>query len=173
MIARSQKRSLFSDIFTEYYPMVFNSIYLKTGSSHDTEDLCQEVFIALYNNLDEVKNIRAWLYGTLRNMVMQYYRKKNPGQANIDDIFDDIALRYVNGFRDTRIIISQIMTETAADDTIVSIMELVAYHKYSYRETAEILGITKRQVEYKYNQMASLILSKLRERGVKHIEDLL
>jgi RNA polymerase sigma-70 factor (ECF subfamily) len=173
MLNAKAKRDLFSKIFTEYYPMVFNAIYPKVGSTDDTEDLCQEVFIAFYNNIDDINNTRAWLYGTLRNIVFQYYRKKNPESVNIEEVFEDVTLSFVNGFRDTRIIISQTLDEVDISEEERNILELVAYQRYSYSETAELMGLTKRKVEYKYTQLAKKILSILNERGIKQIEELL
>ena len=169
----SAKRDSFSRLFTEYYPMVFNAIYPKVGSTDDAEDLCQEVFIAFYNNIDDIRNIRAWLYGTLRNIVLQYYRKKSPDNINIEDVFEDVALSFVNGFRDTRIIINQVMEEIDISDEERNILDLVAYKRYSYSETADLTGLTKRKVEYKYTQLAKKILSILNDRGIRQIEELL
>lgn len=172
-LSRSEKRDKYSEIFTDYYQIVYNAVYPKVNSVDDTEDICQEVFIALYNHLEEINNVRAWLYGTLRNMVLQYYRKKYPMNENIDNMMDDISLSFVNGFRDTRIIISSSLDEVISGEEERNIVELVAFHNYSYSETAEIMGLTKRQVEYKYTQLARKLEAQLKEKGISSIEDLL
>jgi RNA polymerase sigma factor (sigma-70 family) len=173
MLTASGKRDRYSEIFASYYQTVFNAVYPKVGSVEDTEDICQDVFIALYNHLEEIDNIRAWLYGTLRNMVLKYYRNKKPSNENIDTIMDDVALSFVNGFRDARIIINEVIEEMTPGETDRQILELVAFHSYSYSETGRLLGITKRMVDYRFNKIAGNIISLLREKGVKHIEDLL
>lgn len=173
MPGKLKKRDIFSELFVEYYPMVFNAVYTKVGSQHDTEDICQEVFIALFNKLGEVQNIRAWLYGTLKNMVLKYYREKYSGAENIDNVMDDVALNFVNGFRDTRIIISEVLEGVFSDDEERNMFELIAYHKYSYSEVAALMGLSKRKVDYKYNVIAARITSALRARGISHIEELL
>jgi RNA polymerase sigma factor (sigma-70 family) len=173
MPAKLKKRDIFSELFVEYYPMVFNAVVTKVSSEPDAEDICQEVFIALFNHLDEVRNIRAWLYGTLKNFVMKYYKEKYAGNENIENSMEDAALSFVNGFRDTRIIISEVLDKALSEEEERNMFELVAYHKYSYSETAAIMGLTKRKVDYKYNKIAAKITLLLRERGISQIEDLL
>ncbi len=168
-----KKGDLFSKLFLDYYPMVYNAVVTKVSSQHDAEDICQEVFIALYNHLDEIQNIRAWLYGTLKNFVLKYYKEKYSGNENLENFMEDAALSFVNGFRDARIIISEVLDKALSDDGDRNMFELIAYHKYSYSETASIMGLTKRKVEYKYNKIAVKITSLLKEKGISQIEDLL
>jgi RNA polymerase sigma factor (sigma-70 family) len=169
----AKKRDRFTELFTDHYPAVFNTVVLKVGSPADAEDICQEVFLALHYQLDEVQNVRAWLYGTLKNKVLQYYRKKYRSNEEIDALMNDAALAFVNGFRDTRIIIGEVIDEVAADADDRNIFDLVALHGYSYGETARLMGITKRKVDYKFNMIARKIISRLKEKGIEKIEDLL
>jgi RNA polymerase sigma factor (sigma-70 family) len=153
--------------------MVFNAICTKVNSLDDAEDICQEVFIALFNHLDEIQNVRAWLYGTLKNMVLKYYKQKYSGDEDIENFMEDAALTFVNGFRDTRIVISETLNEVLSDDDERNLFELVALHRYSYSETAALMGITKRKVDYKYNKIAAEITTALKAKGISQIEDLL
>jgi RNA polymerase sigma factor (sigma-70 family) len=167
------QRDEYTQIFTQYYHVVFNTIYTKVGSREDTEDLCQEVFIALYNNLDKIQNIRKWLFGTLRNIVLKYYRDRHPDEKNIDDVFYDVSLTFVNGFRDLRIIIRDSIIKAAENDIDNALIELIAFHNYSYSTTGRLLGLTKRQVQYRYSQIVNRVIQNLNEKGIRNIEDLL
>ncbi len=115
----------FTDIFGRYYHLVFNAVYTKVGNKHDAEDICQEVFIALYNSLEDVENVRKWLFGTLRNKVCNFYRDRNPNIENIDDMFQDISLAFVNGFKDVRIIISSAIDDEIKDENDRELIELL------------------------------------------------
>ncbi|MCP4134799.1 MAG: sigma-70 family RNA polymerase sigma factor [bacterium] len=176
MGAYVKKRDRFAEYFSEYYQVVYNAVFPKVGSAEDTEDLCQEVFLILYRNLedtDNIDNVRKWLYGTLKNVVLQYYRRKEKPKANIDDIFDDVSLTFVNGFRDTRILIEEAIEEEIEDDDERTLVELIAFHNYSYTKVAEYMGLTKRIVGYRYNQVVKKILENLERKGINNIEDLL
>ena len=50
--------------------------------SSTSEDIAQEVIIALCKQLKEVKNIRAFISKVTHNKCVDYLRKKNPGQPN-------------------------------------------------------------------------------------------
>jgi hypothetical protein len=69
-------RDKFAEIYSDYYQIVYGVIYSKIGNLDDTDDLTQEVFMHFYGRMDEVQNIRAWLLGTVRNVLLNIYRKK-------------------------------------------------------------------------------------------------
>jgi RNA polymerase sigma factor (sigma-70 family) len=163
------KRDRYTKIFLEYYHVVFNTIYLKVGNIEDAEDLCQEVFIALFNNMEEILNMRKWIFGTLRNVVLKYYRDRK----STDELFEDMALTFVNGFRDLRLIINDSIQSAIKEDIDNSIVDLIGFHSYSYSNTSKLLGLTKRQVEYRYSQIVKRVIHNLNTHGISNIEDLL
>ncbi len=175
MAVNSALRSRFAEIFLDYYPVAYSAVYSKIGNAHDAEDICQEMFIRLYAKLDGVDNVRKWIFIALNLIIKEYYRKHRRNVTDIDDVFDDAALTFVNGFRDTRIIIKEVLEEegTYADDVDRVVFELVAMSGHSYAEAAAHLGLTRRQVEYRYGQIVARVMERLKQRGVKHLEDLL
>ncbi len=168
------KNSRFTELFDAYYPMVFSAVLTKVDSPDDAEDICQEVFLTLYNKLDEVEDVRKWLYGTLRYEVLAYYRKKNRN-VSMDDVFDNVALTFVNGFRDTRILIDGVLERESAelDQTERELLELVSVYRYTYDEAGKLLGITKRQARYRYGLTVNRILDSLAKQGIRSLEELL
>ncbi|MBN2402295.1 MAG: sigma-70 family RNA polymerase sigma factor [Spirochaetes bacterium] len=168
------KRDKFTEDHKKYYPLIFSAVFTKVENIDDAKDICQEVFIRYYENFEKVIDSRKWLYGTLRNVVLEFYRM-DKGNVDIDDVFKDISLTFVNGFRDARIIISEAMEEIAnfnnEDDKIL--FDLVAVYNYSYTEAGRQMGLTKRQVEYKYRQIVDKIISYLEKKGIRNFEDLL
>ncbi len=167
------------DAFTEahnlYYAPVYGAIYSKVGNAETAKDLCQEVFIRFYQKFDEVENPRKWLYGALRLVVLEYYRSRKSKEVNIDDVFNDVSLTFVNGFRDARIIIAEAMEndENFMDDTERALFDMIAVSNMSYPEAGRQLGLTVRQVEYRYGRVVERILDFLKRKGISNIEDLL
>ena len=130
--------------------------------------------IKFFEKFNTIENHRKWLYGALRLAVFEFYRSRNKA-SNIDDIFNDVGLTFVNGFRDARIIISEIIE---SDDTFDSeedkiLFDLIAINNFSYNQAGSQLGLTKRQVQYKYGLIVQKILDQLNKKGIKNIEDLL
>ena len=172
MKGSARKLSIFTEAYMAYYPQIFNSILARVGDVDDARDICQEVFIILYEKFDSVNNVRSWLYGTLKNVVYRYYAAKNRNIDNIDELFDSAGLAFTNGFRDTRIIINEAIERIGCSDDERIILDLIARHNFSYANVAKILGLT-RQVQYKYGQLVNCILTCLKEKGIIDIAELL
>jgi len=172
MVLLSKKDREYSDTFSAYYPMIFSTVCTKVGSLDDAEDITQNVFILYYQKMHDVAEPRTWLLGAMRFEVMNYYRKKGRGNDDIESIFDDPAHAFVNGFRDTRIIIEEAI-DSIDDRKSRVIFDLVAIRKYTYKEASKALGMTSRQVRYRYQSVMQHIIGYLQEKGVNSIEDLL
>ncbi|MCP4133911.1 MAG: sigma-70 family RNA polymerase sigma factor [bacterium] len=167
------KREEFSQLYSQYYPLVFNTVYSKTGNRDDAYDISQEIFIIYYEKFEKIGDNRKWLFGVLRNVVLRHYSQKSNTTVDIDSIFEDVSLTFVNGFRDTRIIIEEAIENIEISEEDRTILEYIAYNNYSYTHVGSILGMTKRQVGYRYLAIVKKILEVLREKGIQNIEDLL
>ena len=170
------KRDRLTEVYSDYYPAIFSAVYTKVGNREDTRDICQEIFTRLYERLEEVENVRRWLFSALRLVVLEHFRakRKNDG-LNIDDIFNDVGLTFVNGFRDTRIIINDAIenTENFRDERERILFDLIAVNNFTYKQVAKQLGLTRRQVEYRYGQIVERVLRYLEKKGISNIEELL
>lgn len=172
----SGKLKDFTSIYSDFYPVVYNSIYAKLRDDDTTGDLAQEVFTRFLQKIEEVENPRAWLFGTMKLVLFEYYRRKSGNNdLNIDNVFDDVNMRYVNGFRDTRIIILEALaaSENYSDEYERIVFDLIALNDYTYREAAEQTGLSERQVRYRYNAAARRIAEYLKKKGISSLEDLL
>lgn len=59
---------------------VFAIAYGRLGSSHDAEDVMQEVFIEVYRNFHKLKNpekVSGWLFKATLNRCKDHWRKKS------------------------------------------------------------------------------------------------
>ena len=165
----------FINNYDSFYSIIFNSIYSKVSNYHDAQDICQEVFIRYYNNLEVIENHRKWLFGCLRLVVFDYYKMKQRKDFDTDVIFEDIGMGYVNGFRDTRVMIKEIIDSLCDEygDRDASLFELVAVYNYSFVQASRQLNLNYKQARYRYNVFAERVLGKLRDKGIHNIEDLL
>ena len=109
----------------------------------------------------------------MRNVVYRYYEKKSKTPVDIDTVFGDISLTYVNGFKDTRLIIEEAMENVELNEEELLIIDYIAFNNYSYTKTGEAMGLSKRQIGYKYLHAVKKIISYLESKGIKDIEDLL
>lgn len=171
----SDKVKKFTRLYSDLYPVVYNGIYTKVRDTDITSELSQEVFTRFYEKFDEVENPRRWLLGTLKNVLMEYYKSKSGSFVDIEEVISDTNLLYVNGFRDTRIILQNAFdaSENYRDEQERIIYELVAVKNYSYDEVAQLMGLTRRQVEYRYRTVADRIVDYLKKKGINSLEELL
>jgi len=174
----SKKERDFRKSYSDYYPMILNALYSRVGNREDAEDICHEIFVNLYRKFDEVRDPRSWLLGAMRFCISNYYRKREGSDSesvDIDSMEDNVRLAFENGFRDIRIIIHDAIEESEnyRDEKDRILFDLIAINNYSYEQAAKHLGLTKRQTQYRYQQVSRRILEMLKKRGITRIEDLL
>lgn len=164
----------FIEAYNDYYPLIYSVVYSKVMSVEDAKDISQDVFMRFFEKQDEVENPRKWLLGTLRNVVFEHYRKKKDS-VDVDELFEDISMSFVNGFRDTRLLIAQALEDmnNYKDERERILFELVAVNNFTYKEAGAELGLTERQVRYKYGNIVSRLLQYFERKGIKSLEELL
>lgn len=67
-----------NDIWEQLNKPLKKFIRKKVKSEQDTDDIIQEVFIRIHNNISSLKDdskIHAWIYQITRNSIVDYYRK--------------------------------------------------------------------------------------------------
>jgi len=165
----------FAKYFDAYYSLIFSVILSKVNNFHDAEDICQEVFLRFYRKIDEIEHPRTWLHGCLRNVVFDYYKRRNSSDEEIELLFDDMSMGYVNGFRDARITITKVLQELVTEDREgdIAVFELVALHNFTFSQASDHLGISVKQARYRYNRATDRVRQKLKDKGINRIEDLL
>ena len=81
-------------LFNKFSAKLKAFIKTKVSSSEDAEDILQNIFVKIHNNLDKlttVNNIEQWVYRVTRNAIIDYYRKqKKTLPVEIDDISEFI-----------------------------------------------------------------------------------
>jgi RNA polymerase sigma factor (sigma-70 family) len=80
-------RERFETLVRPHYMTLYRIAYRLTRSSHDAEDLVQEVCVRAYGRLDEMAgldNPRAWLICVLRRLFIDQTRRYE--RANVDSL---------------------------------------------------------------------------------------
>jgi RNA polymerase sigma-70 factor (family 1) len=71
--------SVFSKIYKDYYNSTFDAAYMFCKSKMLSEEIVQEVFVKLWinrENIDEIKNMKSYLFMLTRNLSIDYLRKQ-------------------------------------------------------------------------------------------------
>lgn len=134
------------------------------------EDVVQNVFLKLYENLDRIRNkesVNFWLITTARNEIYAHFRnvkrKAIDKSEDIDDVEleSPVSLEYEFDMRELKKIILKEL-DTLLDEQ-KEVFVLKEYTGMSYKEIAEVLGIDMGLVKsrlYKTRQKLMRRLSK-------------
>jgi RNA polymerase sigma factor (sigma-70 family) len=169
-----KKTLLFTKSYNEYYNIVFSTAYYRLGDVDAARDVCQEVFTRFLAKMDEAENCRRWLLSALKFVILEYLRKNSMITVDISEINDDINLSFVNGFDDSRIVIEETLNnmEIFGDEKTKTMFDLIAIYHYTYKETGAELGMSERQIKYKYRKTIDKIVDHLKSKGIRSLEDL-
>ena len=128
--------------YNELVNQIFRFIYLKTSNKEIAEDLTQDCFLSTVKYLKdkEVRNIKAFLFRTARNKVIDYYRIKNRIIYSDELVLanekissrDDIAIK-----QDARMIIEK-LNSLGEEDKEILMMRYI--EDMNIKEIAEALG---------------------------------
>ena len=72
-------KELSEQVYNEYYLKVRNYILSKINNFYEAQDICSNVFVKVYENLDKFDEKKAsmstWIFTITRNTLTDYYRK--------------------------------------------------------------------------------------------------
>lgn len=142
----------------EQYDKVYRYCYYKLHDAHTAEDITQEAFLKLFENnrYKEVKNPLAFLYTVARNLCIDEYRRKKPGEIpeNMsadsceDKIIESVSLRMALDAltdREREIILLRVVNEVPAGD----IGRIYGISRFAvYREVKKILKKLEGRLSY-------------------------
>jgi len=154
----SQKEAQFLGSYKEYTDPLFRYCYFKTLNKEEATDMVQETFIKTWDYIrkgGEVDNMKAFLYRTAHNIVIDHYRKKK--SVSLDDLFEqgfdtdtgsDTALdleHKIDG-RQALALLEKI------PETYREVIFMQYVEELSVKEIAEILGESPNNVSVKIHR---------------------
>ncbi len=171
----NRKISEFTDIYAQYYPIVMCSIFSRVSNYDEAEDIAQEVFIRLLEKMESIIEPRKWIFGTMKFVTMEYYRRKGKNDEDIENYINDFSMNYINGFKDVRIIIEEAISHEPnfTDEKDKILFELTAIDGFSLKDAAEMTGYTYDKARYRYNKAVANIIGYLKSKGINSLEELL
>jgi len=147
----SGDRDAFRAVIEEYQRLVAHIAFRMLPSSADREDVCQDVFLKVYQNLSTFKfksKFSTWIARIAFNTCLNYLEKKrvelyddiSPDELTLDDIPSDTLTpsKIVEG-DDLRAIIGAEISRLPARYRVI--LTLFHLNGMSYNEIGEILDI--------------------------------
>ena len=162
---------------------IYNLCYRFTGSTHDAEDLTQEVFIKIYRTLKSYESGKGgfvtWISTLTRNLLVDHYRSQrqerltDPLEADADDESLSLAERLPDSAPSPEFRVGQqdrqLMVHGALQQLSPELREAVILRDLQdmdYREIAKVLKVPEGTVKSRINR-GRTELARLLERTYK------
>lgn len=151
------------DIVSREQDNMFRFAYMRVGVREDAEDLVQDVFLKLFRseeNLMSVRNLKQYLFRSLHNQCLDYYRKKSlqvVGLENADQVPDVLS-------EDTDIQAEYLRIKALLDGLPMEQQEVVRLKcsdKCRFSDIATILNIPVPTAKSRYRYAIQHIKNKL------------
>lgn len=172
------KLAAFEELVNRYQKPVFRVAYRMVGQKEEAEDLVQEVFIHLYQKIgrfDPTKKFKPWLYRVAVNTCISRLRRK---QKVVFLSFDDALAGNLetNAIRDTSPD-KNIEMQDLQREVHQAVLEMPENYRamiilryqldLTNPEIAEVLGITKENVEVRmhraHKNLRRILLGRMAE----------
>ncbi len=183
--AISPRMERFERYLEQFRRPIFSYVYRLVNDEGTAEDIAQETFVRLYQELDRIRDetASAWLYRVARNLVTDYIRKKRPvtftvlkggksdddeeGGLDFDAPVSDNPVARSYGNELSRHIDA---TLAAMSEKFREVLVLVDMQKLTHEEAAKVLNCSVKTVsarlararEFFTNRLARLVKIELK-----------
>ncbi len=148
-----------SKIYREHYLDVYRFLICFSGNQHDAEDITQEVFIRVLNNLSNFNssssNLKTWIFSIAKHTAVDHYRKKKFVSIFKDGFFKQIA----STDKDPNELMEQNQMKKRVHEAISklkpnyrTVVILRGINEFSIKETSEILQCSESKVKVDYHR---------------------
>jgi RNA polymerase sigma factor (sigma-70 family) len=147
------KEPVFDEVYISLFPTIFRVSYRITGDAAAAEDLCQECFIRFMNKRGALPNLeqaKFWLIRVVKNLSLNYEKKKlreRTAFGKLQRLSPGIA---ESGEKQVLKDELRENVQKALDDLPPNLRVPLVFKEYaglSYKEIANVLGITESNVK--------------------------
>ncbi len=170
---QAEDQSAFKELFDNYKDYIFNICYRMTGNIHDAEDVTQEVFIKILRSIGNFRGdagLSSWIYRIAVNTCLNRERRKRFTRLiSLDFIMEEhSAPDPYDKSQDPYAKLEQAEKERLVQEAIQSLparqktaVILSRYEDLSYRQVAEVMGVSVPAVESLLHRAKNNLSKKL------------
>ena len=164
--------SLFKGWLTEYGVAVLKVARAYTLTTEDCQDLVQEILLQVWRSLPQFQgraSASTWAYRVALNTALDWHRKERRRQARQRPILElgDVPIAALDGPQqaDQREIVERLYAAIRQLPRIDAALVLLYLDDLSYRQIAEVLGISESNVGVKLNRAKKALGDLMNERS--------
>ncbi|MFD2513371.1 RNA polymerase sigma factor [Pontibacter locisalis] len=147
------QRELFTQLYTQYGPGIRKLCLGYTGTAAQADDLLQESFIAVWNNMQNYRgeaNWGTWIYRIAVNTCLMYLRKEKKNPEKVDaEILSNFAEEEGNQENEVQLLYKSISKLPETDRLIISMV----LEDLPYEDIATIAGISENNLRVKIHRI--------------------
>ena len=166
------KKDEFIQLYNNHVTAIYRYVFLRVNSRELAQDLTSEVFLRAWANIVEnkteakeeavfIQNPKSFLFKIARNLVIDFYRKKDKTDVSLDEIQTQIPDFSSNPEEKTNLALEMATVRKALNQLKDDYRDIIIWHyleELSIPEIAEILEKTENATRV----MLSRGLEKLR-----------
>ncbi len=157
----TEQQHIFETWLDQYKALIFKVVRAYAFTTADQDDLFQEITIQVWHsipNFRQESSATTWLYRISLNTAIKWVRKerKHPQPETLDNV--EHVLQESRKPMDERL--AWLYEEIYKLDEIDRSVTLLMLDNFSYKEMADILGISESNVGVKINRIKKQLISK-------------
>lgn len=154
----------FDEIYEQYRLKVLSYIRGKVNSYQDAEDLCEDVFVKVFNKLDTYNQSKSalstWIYNISKNTVIDYYRV-HKNEYELLDNYDYLTSEEESDVSQEDLDYLKNALEKLPEE-LRDVIVLHYYNDLSLKEVAEKMNMSYGIVKLRHKKALSLLQDDLK-----------
>jgi RNA polymerase sigma-70 factor (ECF subfamily) len=170
--ARSGDPAAFNELVRAYRKRILGTVFRLIGRQEDVEDVGQEVFLRLYNSLDQLRApevFEPWLYRLTVNAAYDYLRRqKRQPESRMADLSEEQVL-LADAAASGRLALEE-KEKTQIRELVGTLLDQVSEEDRILLTLKEVEGLSLKELEqiYRVNENALKVrLFRARQRVIK------
>ena len=161
-----EQKRIFDEWLSRHKGLLFKVVHAYAFTSHDREDLFQEIATQVWNSIPRFRAeaaVTTWLYRVALNSALAWSRKERRHREQMELLEDsEPAIRETSRAQDRRL--GWLYEQIAQLDHVDRSLTLLLLDGFSYREMAETLGISESYVGVKINRIKNYLKNLTKEK---------
>lgn len=164
---RENDRLAQQELFLKYGPSMYGSCLRYSSNSEDANDLLQDGFLKIFENIGSYKGDRplpAWMARIIINLAITRFRKASTGPKFLDlddaEIADDDESNQVESHEFEKVISAM----QQLPDKYRIVLNMYAIDKMSHKEIAETLNISEGTSKSQLSRARQLLKERLEKK---------
>lgn len=158
---KKQQQAVFDHWIDDHKGILFKVIRIYAFTKDDQEDLFQEIALQVWKsipNFREACAVTTWLYRISLNTAIKWIKKEQKHSAQQEDLIQENSVLAIHQSTDPRL--AWLYEQIAELETIDRSLTLLLLDGLSYKEMANIVGISENYVGVKINRIKKYLAEK-------------